>query len=184
MSRSRRCRNVLQCARWTISSSVVAWVFLSCQGTHKRLRRELPHDAGCDRGLSGPQRDPSENPLRFVWLEITSKCNLRCIHCYADSGPQGRSGQVSTERWLSVIKEAAELGVGSVQFIGGEPTIHPDFETLVLAATGNDLGVEVFTNLTHVQERTWSLFREAGVSLATSFYSASSASHVVGARGV
>ena len=24
--------------------------------------------------------------LRFLWLEITAKCNLSCVHCYAESG--------------------------------------------------------------------------------------------------
>jgi MoaA/NifB/PqqE/SkfB family radical SAM enzyme len=28
------------------------------------------------------------NDLRFLWLEITGKCNLFCTHCYAESGPQ------------------------------------------------------------------------------------------------
>jgi MoaA/NifB/PqqE/SkfB family radical SAM enzyme len=25
--------------------------------------------------------------LSFVWLEVTGKCQLRCPHCYAESGP-------------------------------------------------------------------------------------------------
>ncbi|MCU1287698.1 MAG: hypothetical protein JWO13_4048, partial [Acidobacteriales bacterium] len=24
--------------------------------------------------------------LRFLWLEITGRCQLRCRHCYSESG--------------------------------------------------------------------------------------------------
>jgi MoaA/NifB/PqqE/SkfB family radical SAM enzyme len=49
--------------------------------------------------------------LTFVWLEITGKCQLQCSHCYADSGPSGTHGRMSTPDWLRVIDQAAGLGV-------------------------------------------------------------------------
>ena len=57
--------------------------------------------------------------LRFVWLEITGRCQLQCKHCYAGSGPAGTHGRMTTGDWRRVIDEAAELGVRWVQFIGG-----------------------------------------------------------------
>ena len=32
--------------------------------------------------------------VSFVWLEITGRCQLECVHCYADFGPRG-----GTRRW-------------------------------------------------------------------------------------
>ncbi len=29
--------------------------------------------------------------LSFIWLELTARCNLECVHCYADSSPERRS---------------------------------------------------------------------------------------------
>ena len=47
--------------------------------------------------------------LDFLWLEITPKCNLRCAHCYADSGPQRElSGEMTTDDWLRILAESAE----------------------------------------------------------------------------
>jgi hypothetical protein len=43
--------------------------------------------------------------------------------------------------WRRLLEEAAAMGVGSVQFIGGEPTLHPDLPELVGHALG--VGVEV-----------------------------------------
>jgi MoaA/NifB/PqqE/SkfB family radical SAM enzyme len=117
------------------------------------------------------QRVLRDGPLSFLWLEITGKCNLQCVHCYAESGPQVLHGRMSTRRWLEIVAEARELGAHTVQFIGGEPTLHPDFSVLVRRAAQLGLGVEVYSNLTRVRPSMWSLFEECQVSLATSFYS-------------
>jgi len=73
--------------------------------------------------------------------------------------------------WLRLIDEAAELGVRMVQFIGGEPTLHPALPELVSHALHRSMGVEVFTNLVHVTDAQWATFSRPGVSLATSYYS-------------
>lgn len=115
--------------------------------------------------------------LSFVWLEITGKCQLQCVHCYAESGPQGDHGAMSSADWRRVIDQAAALGAQMVQFIGGEPTLHPDLQQLVDHALSARLEVEVFTNLVHVSEQLWETFSRPKVSLATSYYSDNPAQH-------
>ena len=73
--------------------------------------------------------------------------------------------------WRSVITQAAALGVSMVQFIGGEPTLHPDFTALLTCAVGAGLAAEVYSNLTHVKDSWWDLLASPNVSLATSYYS-------------
>ncbi len=107
----------------------------------------------------------------FLWLEITGKCGLACSHCYAGSGRSGSHGVMTADDWRSVISQAAGLGVSMVQFIGGEPTLHPDFEVLLGYAVGAGLAAEVYSNLTHVRDSWWELFACQQVSLATSYYS-------------
>ena len=114
---------------------------------------------------------PAQATTSFLWLEITGRCQLACSHCYADSGLEGTHGTMSTADWVRVIDEAAELGVGFVQFIGGEPTLHPDLPELVRHAVSRELRVEVFTNLVHVTPELWAVFELPGVRLATSYYS-------------
>jgi MoaA/NifB/PqqE/SkfB family radical SAM enzyme len=110
------------------------------------------------------------NDLSFVWLEITGKCQLKCEHCYADSGPSGTDGEMTLEDWVSVIDQAAGLGTTMVQFIGGEPTLYRGLPDLVGHALGRGVQVEVFTNLVHVSPRLWDVFTQPGVRLATSYY--------------
>ena len=58
-----------------------------------------------------------------------------------------------------------------IQFIGGEPTLHPDLVDLVDHALRRGLAVEVFSNLVHVTDNLWQVFCRPGVSPATSYYS-------------
>lgn len=115
--------------------------------------------------------------LRFLWLEVTGRCQLRCRHCYADSGPAGDHGSMTTADWRRVLDEAVELGAGDVQLIGGEPTLHPDLPEVVRHALGRGLAVEVYSNLVRVTEPLWEVFSLPGVRLATSYYSADAARH-------
>lgn len=110
-------------------------------------------------------------PLSFLWLELTGRCQLACRHCYADSSPAGSHGWMTSADWVRVIDEAPEWGVRLVQFIGGEPTLHPALPELIDHALSRALAVEVFTNLVHISDELWDTFAQPGVSLATSYYS-------------
>jgi MoaA/NifB/PqqE/SkfB family radical SAM enzyme len=50
--------------------------------------------------------------------------------------------------WRNVIEEAASLGCSKVQFIGGEPTVHPRLSDLLVEARriGFDF-IEVYTGV-------------------------------------
>ncbi|MDX6353358.1 MAG: hypothetical protein QOF98_261, partial [Streptomyces sp.] len=115
--------------------------------------------------------------MRLLWLDLTRKCQLQCAHCYNVSGPKGSHGTMTREDWISVLDQAANGGVRNVQFIGGEPTMHPDFPELVDHAVNIGLDVEVFSNLVHVSARCWTLFQRSGVRLATSYYSDQAVEH-------
>ncbi|MBK6015905.1 radical SAM protein [Streptomyces sp. MBT53] len=119
-----------------------------------------------------PEAPATPAPLRFLELEITGRCQLTCAsHCYAQAGPTKGHGTMTAADWRRVIDEAAALGVETVQFIGGEATMHPDFDGLADHALNTGLRVQVFSNLYRVSARHWALFERPGLSLATSYYS-------------
>lgn len=90
----------------------------------------------------------SSAQLSLLWLEITRTCNWNCLHCYSDSGPHvPLRDQVSDDRWLELLAEAAQLGCKAVQFIGGEPTAHPLLPDLIRKARTEGIeDIEVYTN--------------------------------------
>src|ERR1700761_365132 len=85
--------------------------------------------------------------VSFLWLELTGRCGLACSHCYSSSGPAGSHGSMTGDDWRSGIRQAAGLGVAVVQFIGGEPTLHPQFAELLADAVSAGLAAEMYSNL-------------------------------------
>jgi molybdenum cofactor biosynthesis enzyme MoaA len=84
---------------------------------------------------------------------------------------------MTTPGWEQVITSAAAGGVQMVQFIGGEPTLHPSLPHLVRHALRQGLRVEVFSNLVKVTPALWDIFTLPGVCLATSWYTDDPAQH-------
>src|SRR5215470_8724357 len=97
------------------------------------------------------------NPHRPYALlaEITYRCPLHCPYCSnpvatslcgAPHGAQGgsyRNGELTTEEWKRVIREAAALGVLQIGFSGGEPLARRDLAELIRAARE----AKLYTNL-------------------------------------
>ena len=77
-----------------------------------------------DRPPLKPSPDPS---LRYLELQLTGKCNLRCKHCYlGDAG----DGELSVVQIRSVLKEFEEMQGLRVLLTGGEPLLHSRFDEI------------------------------------------------------
>ncbi|MFE4374014.1 radical SAM protein [Streptomyces sp. NPDC056835] len=124
--------------------------------------------------------DPPTRPLAGInslELEITGKCQFACVHCLSESSPQASHGEMTPADWRTVITDAAALGIRTVQLIGGEPTVHPNWQEFAGLALSLGLHVEVYSNLYKVHDEWWDLFTREGVTLGTSYYSDDPAEH-------
>ena len=63
----------------------------------------------------------------IVFWNITSKCNLYCLHYYISTDPRGWSGELSRDEVLAVASNIVELGSPLVTITGGEPLLREDF---------------------------------------------------------
>lgn len=111
-------------------------------------------------------------PLRMLWLKVTSRCNLRCVHCYADAGPtSGLSDALTTHDFLDIITAAGDAGCRSIQFSGGEPTLFHELDKLIAHAQECAYdAVEVYTNATHLSASLITCFIKHQTSIAVSLY--------------
>jgi MoaA/NifB/PqqE/SkfB family radical SAM enzyme len=119
---------------------------------------------------------PAE-PYRRLWAELTNKCQLECVMCYARSGPHGSHGAMGAHDWTNLVDQAAAASINMMQFMGGEPTMHPRFTHIMSRALAAGLDVEVYSNLVHVTDEMWELFQSPRVSLAFSYFAKDPAAH-------
>ncbi len=59
-----------------------------------------------------------EPSLLLAFIYPTHHCNLRCTYC---SSPYLKTPELTTEQWLKVVDELADLGCRRVAILGGEP---------------------------------------------------------------
>jgi MoaA/NifB/PqqE/SkfB family radical SAM enzyme len=112
----------------------------------------------------------------FAWLEITDRCNLRCLHCYEDA-KAGEGRDMTFADYEQAVAEVRAAGIERAQLIGGEPMAHPDFRQMVEYAASRFSFLEVFTNGTFI-DRSWcEFFKDRGVQVAVSVYSYEAGQH-------
>ena len=75
--------------------------------------------------------------LREVFLYITSRCNLKCPHCYMGDA---KNINMDMDILKNLLKKTVELGATKVTFLGGEPTLHPLLSNFIKIA--KDLGFD------------------------------------------
>lgn len=103
--------------------------------------------AGMIRGIEGYTDRWKPNPRRFMRLHLTQRCNLTCLHCYADSSPHVDSdGELPVERWLAVIDDFADAGGERILFTGGEALVYRGCLELLRRSRARNLDVTLFSN--------------------------------------
>jgi 12,18-didecarboxysiroheme deacetylase len=87
-----------------------------------------------------------------VW-NMTKRCNLKCIHCYAQAkGETYRSNELSTDEGKRLIDDLARFGVPVILFSGGEPLLRDDLPELTEYATQKGMRAVISTNGTLITE--------------------------------
>jgi cyclic pyranopterin phosphate synthase len=94
--------------------------------------------------------------VRDLRLSITPRCNFRCRYCDPlGAGGHEPPGTLGVTEVGVVLRAAAELGMSSVRFTGGEPLLRKELPAMIAIAK-QDLGipdVAVTTNASALEQR-------------------------------
>lgn len=88
--------------------------------------------------------------LETFHIELISKCNERCVHCYIPH--ENKNSEIDCDLMLQVLEQCKELGVLTIIFSGGEPMLHPNFCDFLRRAKDLDFNVTILSNLTLLNE--------------------------------
>lgn len=93
----------------------------------------------------------SRSQLDILQVNLGYKCNLSCVHCHVNAGPN-RTEVMDLETVNLVLAFSKQHNIKVLDLTGGAPEMNPHFRYLVRAA--RDLGIEVVdrSNLTILHE--------------------------------
>ena len=104
-----------------------------------------------------------------VQLDLTYRCNERCIHCYLDHDDHG---EMTTEEIKDLLDQMADAGVFYLTISGGEILMRRDFFVILEHARARTFCVKLKTNGVLIREKEAARLRELGVeSVQISIYS-------------
>ena len=102
------------------------------------------------RRILSPFRKPPK--VRMLYLEVTHRCNARCIACYTKAGKE-KPDVLTLEEKKSVIAQAKALGAKTVSLSGsGEPLLYEPLFDLIDYIRRLEMQVVIFTNGTVLDE--------------------------------
>ncbi|MDP1910109.1 MAG: pyrroloquinoline quinone biosynthesis protein PqqE, partial [Hyphomicrobium sp.] len=84
-------------------------------------------------------------PLGLL-AELTHRCPLGCPYCSNPIELESRSGELDTETWARVFREAGKLGVLQVHLSGGEPGSRRDLTEITKSARDAGLYSNLITS--------------------------------------
>ncbi len=124
--------------------------------------------------MSGLMQELSNKALALgvpmsVQLDLTYRCNERCVHCYLDHDDHG---EMTTAEIKHLLDEMAEAGVFMLTLSGGEIFLRKDFFEILEHARRLTFCIKLKTNAIMIHEREAARIRDLGVeSIQISIYS-------------
>lgn len=106
------------------------------------------------------QYSADKKPI-IVW-NMTRRCNLKCIHCYASSENKAYPNELTFDEAQEMIRDLGDFGAPVLLFSGGEPLLREDiFQHATLA---RELGIRpvISTNGTLITEEVAERIKSTG----------------------
>lgn len=98
-----------------------------------------------------------------VW-NMTQRCNLKCVHCYARSEDICYDNELNRDQALAMMDDLANFGVPVLLFSGGEPLVHPRLVEYAQYAVSKGMRAVISTNGTLITKEKAKILKDIGLS--------------------
>jgi radical SAM protein with 4Fe4S-binding SPASM domain len=118
------------------------------------MRVEYARD-GSIRYFRSDAADREEYSYRrpfILELELTRRCNLQCVHCYADAKDRRFDDELTLEEITRVLDQAVAVGIPEVSLTGGEVLLHRNFFDVIDESLARQRNVRFVTNATMLDD--------------------------------
>jgi len=88
--------------------------------------------------------------LTNLHIEITSKCNERCVHCYIPH--DNKTSQIEPDLFYNILEQCKNMRLLHLTISGGEPMLHKNFCDFLKKCNEYNFSVNVLSNLTLLKE--------------------------------
>jgi radical SAM protein with 4Fe4S-binding SPASM domain len=96
-------------------------------------------------------------------IELTSFCNLRCVHCYL--GDDHIPGGILKDKIICLLDQLKDIGALELTFTGGEAFSRADLPEILRHARHNDFSITLLTNNTLLTDSLIETIKTTGVKL-------------------
>lgn len=132
-----------------------------------RVRREPDGTRRYFRAHSEAREEYSYRRPFILELEITRRCNLRCVHCYAEAEDRVFEDDLTFPEIEGVLDSARGIGIPELSLTGGEVMLRPDFLDIVDAGIRRGMNVRFVTNATLLDDGMLAALARRPIKLVT-----------------
>lgn len=113
--------------------------------------------------FSWKKMSEQKNHITRFRVYVTENCNANCPSCF--NANSRTNSEMSVEMFEKLCIYLNKNGIVHLKIMGGEPTVHPDFEEIVKIAQKYFVYVEIFSNGLNGRIKNLSLRPKDGVTL-------------------
>ncbi len=116
--------------------------------------------------------------LDVLQIELTNRCNERCIHCYIPNSIKNKGQDLSIVEFKKIIDKYVEMGGIKISLSGGEALLNKDIVRMLYYCREKDLQIVLLTNLISLNDEHLRVLKEVNVEcVKVSLYAMSSKIH-------
>ncbi len=87
-----------------------------------------------------------------VALEVTLRCNMRCLHCGSRADTRARKDELTLNEWKDVVDQLLTLGCEFVTLSGGEPFVWEHWRELSAHIAKSGCALSIISNGFNIKE--------------------------------